>query len=215
MDEANKPKEPSMVDIQPFTFSPGQRKILLSLARQAVTSYLEAGEMVITPPTDAFLLLKAGAFVTLWRRPPTASHPIESQLHTQLELRGCIGHIEGDRHLYRVVSEMAVQAATRDFRFPEVRLSEMEEIVIEISILSPVQEVESLDQIEIGVHGLVIVVDSRRGLLLPSVPERYGWSPVEFAENLCRKVGLPLDAWSKRGALFRFTTECFSEADED
>jgi len=211
MDGPKNTKDLGILDIRLEQLSQEQESILLSLARLSILSFLDTGKLLITKPADPICHRKAGVFVTLWHHSSLYQPGFRDQLSFPGRLRGCIGHIEGDKPLYRIVSEMAVQAATADHRFVEVTNDEMKQIAIEISILSPLDEIASLDRIEIGIHGLIIVSNARRGLLLPDVATRYEWTPEEFAENLCRKIGLPIDSWRKGATLYRFETSSFSE----
>jgi AmmeMemoRadiSam system protein A len=213
MDSPNNIEDLGILDVRLEQLSLEQERILLSLARQSILTYLEIGKLVVTRPPNPIYRRKAGVFVTLWHHLSLHQTSDRDPFSFPPRLRGCIGHIEGDKALYRIVSEMAVQAATADHRFAQVTSDEMKQIAIEISILSPLEEIATLDQIEIGVHGLILVSNSRRGLLLPDVATRYDWSPEEFAENLCRKIGLPLDSWREGATLYRFETSSFSELD--
>jgi AmmeMemoRadiSam system protein A len=105
-----------------------------------------------------------------------------------------------------------VKSATRDPRFPPLTQPELDDLHIEISVLSAFQRVTDLDQIEIGNHGLVIESRRGRGLLLPVVPVSRGWDKTQFLEHLCRKAGLPVDAWKEGTELYAFTAEEFGEA---
>ncbi len=139
----------------------------------------------------------AGVFVTL-------------ELHR--ELRGCIGYVEPVLPLAEATREVAAKAALEDPRFDPVTSGELSEIEIEISVLSPLHEIHSPDEVTVGVHGLVLESGFRRGLLLPQVATDYGWDRFEFLSHTARKAGLPPDAWKRPGArLSTFTVERFSE----
>ncbi len=128
------------------------------------------------------------------------------------QLRGCIGYIESALPLAEVVAEVAVKSATEDPRFPPVSPGELDQVTIEISILSPLKRIASPSEIEIGVHGLLLEVGHRRGLLLPQVATEYGWGREEFLENTARKAGLPRDAWMHPSAeIFAFSAEIVKE----
>lgn len=175
---------------------PGDRAKLLAIARDAIAGSL--GHPTGAHGANADLVRPAAAFVTL---------------HTRGELRGCIGHVEADRPLADVVASCAVSAATADPRFPPVALAELDALDIEVSILGPFERVESLDQIEIGRHGLLVESGWRRGLLLPQVAPEWNWTAAEFVAHTCRKAGLPANAWPSGGAtLQRFTAEVFGES---
>lgn len=180
---------------------------LLRLARSAITFFLQEERHLEYETADPVLNQPAGAFVTLrTRQIPTAYREVAGA-----NLRGCIGHIYADRPLHQVVTEMAVKAAVADPRFPEVTLEELPRLTIEISVLSPLQEVTELAEVEIGVHGLMIEGFGRRGLLLPQVPITRNWGREEFLFNLHRKAGLPNSCWPNQAQLFSFTAQIFEE----
>jgi AmmeMemoRadiSam system protein B/AmmeMemoRadiSam system protein A len=181
---------------EPPALSPHQRQTLLALARSAIAGHLKTGRIPNEQPDDPALARRAGAFVTLKEKG---------------ELRGCIGHIRADMPLYRVVQEMAVSAATADPRFPPLRADELDQVEIEISVLSPLRRVTDPQQIEVGVHGLMIFKGSQQGLLLPQVPVEQGWDREEFLEGLCRKAGLPAGCWREGATLYSFTAVVFGE----
>ena len=89
----------------------------------------------------------------------------------------------------------------------------MADIDIEISVLSPPTEIQSIDDIEIGRHGLYITRGFYRGVLLPQVATDHGWDTVTFLEHTCMKAGLPLDAWKKDARIEIFSAEIFGEID--
>lgn len=176
-----------------------EKDVLLALARGSIAAALAGG----TPPEAALrsdaLDAECGAFVTLHRRG---------------ELRGCIGYVRAVKPLRQAVAEMAVQAALHDPRFPPVSARELPEIDIEISVLSPLEEVADVSQIEVGKHGLVIQEGARSGLLLPQVATEYGWDREAFLDHTCLKAGLPAGSWKRQGVVvLRFTAEIFGEKD--
>lgn len=180
--------------------TPEERHELLRLARESVTAAVEGG-----PPPAARLLTPAlaapgGAFVTL---------------HRNGKLRGCIGSVVARTPLWQTVVDMAEAAATRDPRFPPVTREELPEIDIEISRLTPPVAVRPEDVVP-GRHGLLIVRGSFRGLLLPQVARRYGWSREEFLAETCMKAALPPDAWQRPGTeIYAFEAEVFGESPDD
>jgi AmmeMemoRadiSam system protein A len=183
-----------------------QQKELLRLAREAIVVYLETGCIPYHETDDPALTQTAGAFVTLKKR-----HPTHTQMNS-FSLRGCIGYIRSDRPLYQVVQNMAIAAATADPRLPPVIVEELNKIQVEISVLSKLQQVIDLDQIQIGQHGLVMIHEKRRGVLLPQVPVERGWSRQDFLEHLCLKAGLPANYWTdERSIFYSFTTISFEE----
>lgn len=128
------------------------------------------------------------------------------------ELRGCIGLVRGIEPLSQAIGEMAIAAATHDPRFPPVKLAELGEIDIEISVLTPMSKVEDLTEIKIGRDGLMLQFRGHSGLLLPQVAVEWGWDVDEFLDNLCHKAGLPSASHLQPGAvLLKFSADIFSE----
>jgi AmmeMemoRadiSam system protein A len=178
------------------------RRELLAIARRAIVDAAQ-GKPSVTSASRARTDFDSlgdntpGVFVTL---------------HRGGELRGCVGQIEGAGALAEVIERCAVAAALEDPRFSPVTPSEVAELEIEISLLSPLEPVAPA-QIEIGRHGLVVQQGSRRGLLLPQVPVDRGWQWPRFVEETCVKAGLARDAWKDPATrTFAFTTEVFTEA---
>ena len=173
-----------------------QREELLALARTTIERHLETGQVPDYETKAPALACRSGAFVTLKRGE---------------ELRGCIGHTRADQPLYRAVQHLAVAAATEDPRFPPLTSEELEELTVEISVLSPSRRVTDVERIEVGTHGLMIYKDGRQGLLLPQVPVEQGWDREEFLEQLCQKAGLPEGCWEEGASLYAFTAVVFGE----
>jgi AmmeMemoRadiSam system protein A len=182
--------------------SQAEKKKSLQIARETLTQYLTTNTIpdytgkFHEDAEDAGLLQKVAAFVTLRRRDG--------------ELRGCIGRVEVSEPLYRTLQDCVISAATSDFRFPPVRASELDEILIEISALSPFRPIRSPDEIQVGRHGLLIRKDFRVGLLLPQVASDRSWSRDEFLRAICLKAGLPTGAW-RDADLYVFSAEVFEE----
>jgi AmmeMemoRadiSam system protein B/AmmeMemoRadiSam system protein A len=168
---------------------------LLSIARETINKYVRNKNTPEFTVESEVLQKKCGAFVTLKKHG---------------DLRGCIGLIVADKPLYLVVREMAIAAATQDHRFPPLSPSEIDDIEIEISVLTPMQEVNSIDEIKVGRDGLMIRRGYMSGLLLPQVPVEQGWDKKTFLEHICYKAGLPLNAW-KSSELWKFQAIVFSE----
>ncbi|MBU1107422.1 MAG: AmmeMemoRadiSam system protein A [Candidatus Riflebacteria bacterium] len=128
------------------------------------------------------------------------------------ELRGCIGLIRGVEPLSQAIGEMALAAATHDPRFPKVKPEELDDIDIEISVLTPMSKVVDISEIEIGRDGLLLQYHGHSGLLLPQVPVEWDWDVEEFLDNLCHKAGLPVGSHLQPGAvLLKFSADIFSE----
>jgi len=172
-----------------------QRRALLHIAREAVEA--AAKSMPYAPTSGDPVLQRPGAaFVTLRKRG---------------DLRGCIGSLEAREPLLQNVANMARAAAREDFRFGPVHLTEVRDLTIDISILSPPRRVEDVAEIEVGVHGLIVEQGGQRGLLLPQVPVEWGWDRDEFLDQTCAKAGLPPDAWRRDADIYAFTAEVFGE----
>jgi AmmeMemoRadiSam system protein A len=178
-------------------FTDEEKKILLQIARDSIKE--EFGKAVVNlnrefPDT---LKQKCGVFVTL---------TIDG------ELRGCIGYIIGDKPLYELVYEVAKKSAFEDPRFYPLSEEEVDHIEIEISVLSPPKRIESIDEIKIGEHGLIIQKGPFHGLLLPQVATKYNWTVKEFLEHTCLKAGLSKNEWKDPQTKIEiFSAEIFSE----
>jgi AmmeMemoRadiSam system protein A len=183
---------------EPPAVDTAEKDRLLTLARQSIAQYLEQGTVPEFSDPEPDLLRKSGAFVTLEQRG---------------ELRGCIGHILAKQPLYATVQQAAVSAATADPRFAPLTPEELEEISIEISVLSPLKRLTDMEEIEVGRHGLLVAAEGTSGLLLPQVATEEGWTRQEFLRAVCRKAGLPEDAWQRGAALYTFTAIVFSETE--
>jgi AmmeMemoRadiSam system protein A len=171
------------------------RAALITLARDALISAVLGGPPPEPPDGEVFRRI-SGAFVTLTIRG---------------ELRGCIGQVEPRELLGAVIVHCAAAAALEDPRFPPVSPIELPSLYIEVSLLTPAEEVVDLDCIEIGRHGLIISHNGCRGLLLPQVAIEYGWSREQFLVQACRKAGLARDAWQRGARIYCFEAEVFGE----
>lgn len=172
-----------------------ERAELLRHVREALVAFF-SGAMAPAVPSASVFERHAGIFVTL---------------RHQHDLRGCIGHVESDRPLGLLAGRTAIAAATADPRFPPLTLPELETITIEVSVLGPLEAVDSIDQIEIGRHGLVVEQGRSRGLLLPQVASEWQWDRETFLAHTCLKAGLSSDAWTRGATIYRFEAEVFSE----
>jgi len=174
-----------------------ERTSLMKLARETISSRLKRVEAPPYHPVSEKLTEPAGAFVTL---------------HKKGALRGCIGYVQAMKPLYESVQEMAVAAAFQDPRFPPLVESEIDDIDIEISVMSPVRQVSSTDKIEVGKHGIIIKRGFHQGLLLPQVATEQGWDRDTFLKHTCFKAGLDGDCWQKPDTeISIFSAEVFSE----
>ena len=181
---------------------------MVNLSRQAVQKYLESGETA-TPPKDTpkKLFVNCGAFVT-----------INTIKHGKSQLRGCIGYPYPTNPLVEAVIDAAINAATQDPRFYPLQTSELNDVVFEVSVLTPPEPVkvdnprDCVKKIKVGQDGLIVEKGFYKGLLLPQVPVEWGWSEEEFLCQCCLKAGLPPDSWLTKGTkLYKFTAIVFGE----
>ncbi|MBT3236708.1 MAG: AmmeMemoRadiSam system protein A [Bdellovibrionales bacterium] len=124
-------------------------------------------------------------------------------------LRGCIGEIFPSRSIAQVVIARAVDAAFGDYRFPNLTLDELNQIEIEISLLSPPWEISNYQEIEVGVHGIVLTKDSCSAVFLPQVAPEQGWDLATTLSQLALKAGLSADSWREGASFSVFTADVF------
>ena len=172
-----------------------EKETLHKIAKSAIESQCYKKPFPETAITSETLKEKRGAFVTL---------------HKQGNLRGCIGYIRAQKPLYQTIREMAIAAAFQDTRFDPVTEKELKEIDIEISVLTPLKKIDTVEEIEVGRHGIYIIKGIYSGLLLPQVATEYGWDRKTFLEHTCTKAGLPDDAWKEKGTtIYTFSADIF------
>jgi AmmeMemoRadiSam system protein A len=178
------------------------KKTLLKIARDTIESYAREQRRPDLPdPLPESLTGENGAFVTI---------------HKRGQLRGCIGNFVGQGPLASTVQSMALAAGWEDPRFPPLQEGELKDIDVEISVLSPLREVSSVDEIEVGKHGIYITRGMHRGVLLPQVATEQGWDRDTFLSQTCMKAGLRPDAWKKEDLKIEiFSAEVFGEKDSD
>lgn len=173
-----------------------QKAALLAAARASIAAHLRRGAADHDVPGD--LPGASGLFVTLKR---------------DGDLRGCLGLLQLDGTLAEEVARCARDAATRDPRFPPVSPEELSRLVLEISVLGPLEPIDpsAPGAVVIGRHGLVVEQGLHRGLLLPQVAVEWGWTWEEFLRRTSRKAGLPDDAWRTGAQVWRFEADVFGE----
>jgi AmmeMemoRadiSam system protein A len=175
-----------------------ERRALLGVARRALADALGGRPLALRMTETPALLAPRASFVTLIRRDTG-------------DLRGCRGEVLARRPLVESVARMAIAAATDDPRFPAVTSGELPLIRITINALTAPVPVRAEDVV-VGRHGLILEVGGGGGLLLPEVPVHHGWDRERFLAALCRKAGVPEDAWTRPDAeLSAFETEAWSE----
>lgn len=186
------------------SLSDAAKERLLQIARETLEYITQERDVPEFEAVEPELLEERGAFVTL---------------RHQGELRGCIGFPEAQKSLVETIIEATAAAATRDPRFEPVTEDELEDITIEISVLSPIEKVTDVNLIECGKHGLIVRQAKGRlvfsGLLLPQVASEHEWTREEFLSQTCLKAGLPSHTWQEGAEVFWFTAEVFGEKDED
>lgn len=182
--------------MRPLTLD--ERAALLRIARQALEEHLQGRGPDGLPEAPPSLQAPQAAFVTL---------------RSEGDLRGCVGSLEPTKPLPATVAHCAVSAALSDPRFPPVSPAELSQLTIEVSILSPLQPLEDVAQLILGVHGLCVKAGQQRGVLLPQVAAEQGWDRETFLDSACRKAHLAADAWRQGAELHIFTAEVFGEAE--
>lgn len=182
-------------------FSDDSRRELTGLARAAAKEVMAGRNVSYEPSSNPELQIKAGCFVTIKNKG---------------NLRGCIGCFTSDGPLWKTVRDMAVAAATRDYRFTSNPLNsnELSISAIEVSVLSPLRRVfRPLEEIKVGRDGIFIEANGRSGTLLPQVALEQGWSLEEFLGHCSRdKAGLGWDGWKGPSArVFVYSTSIIEE----
>ena len=178
--------------------------ILVKTARKAVTEFLSNDSRIkLEPEFEKKFSFNSGVFVTL-NKPDG--------------LRGCIGFPMPVKKLSRAIVDGAIAAATEDPRFPPVTTKELDDIMFEVTVLTPPMEIdvsdpiEYLSKIKVGRDGLIIRHSFSSGLLLPQVPVEYGWNVEEFLQHTCEKAGLARDTWkNESGKIEKFEGIIFKE----
>jgi len=175
---------------------------LFELARRAIKTYLETGQVITLNDPPAQLKKLSGAFVSMK----------EDGI-----LRGSIGYMQPVFPLHEAIIRSAISAAVNDKRFIPLKLSELNNVRLEINILSPLTlydgDREDLPTfVRVGEHGLYVKNGGVSGVLLPSVPVDYVWNSKTFLERTCNKAGFELDCWQKpEYEVYYFTTTMFRE----
>ena len=191
-----------------FRLTEDEGRFLVKLARRSISSIIITGEPIEDssnyPPK---LQEKCGVFVTL----NTVKNGME-------ELRGCIGYPEPIFPLVKATIDSAISAATRDPRFPPVSSQELNDIIIEVSVLTPPtlievkKPIDYVNEVQIGRDGLIVERGMLKGLLLPQVPVEWKWNLEEFLAQCCMKAGLAPDMWLVKGTrIYKFQAIIFKE----
>jgi len=191
-----------------FELSLEEGKFLVGFARKAVEKYLQNRRRLNVPSNVSEKLFQpCGVFVT-----------INALTGEEKELRGCIGYPYPTIPLVEAVVESAISSATQDPRFYPLSLNELDNVVFEVSVLTPPQLItakkasEYPTKIKVGKDGLIVERGMFKGLLLPQVPVEYKWDEEEFLCQCCIKAGLPPDNWLLDGTkIYKFQAIVFEE----
>jgi AmmeMemoRadiSam system protein B/AmmeMemoRadiSam system protein A len=181
-----------------FSLTEQEKSSLLAIARKTMESYVEYGKI---PPVDEKTLTERirqpfGAFVTLKK---------------DGQLRGCIGRFEASGPLCEVVQQMAVASSTQDSRFLPVTEEEFDDIDIEISVLTPLKRIYSIDEFQLGKHGIYMKKGFASGTFLPQVAHETGWTTEEFLGHCAKdKAHIGWDGW-KDAELYIYEAYVFDE----
>lgn len=181
-----------------ISFSLIEQETLLAIASEAISKTLhrhDASTISEAGITDS-LMIPCGAFVTLYKNG---------------KLRGCVGRFGTSQPLYEVIVEMAYAAAFNDSRFVPVTEEEIDELKIEISVITPLKKIESIDELVLGKHGIYIVKGTNSGTFLPQVATETQWTKEEFLGHCARdKAGLSWNGW-KNADLYTYEALIFKE----
>ena len=192
-----------------FQLTQDEGEFLVKLARKAVGKYLTTGKISKMPKNvSPKLKERCGVFVTI--------NSVEQC--GERELRGCIGLPYPTNMLAEAVIESAISSATQDPRFYPMKAEELDQVVLEVSVLTPLEPVEVKNpreycsKIKVGRDGLVIERSYCKGLLLPQVPVEWKWDEETFLCQCCVKAGLPPDSWLlKDTKIYKFQAIIFEE----
>ena len=191
---------PDPSDEPPFRLTDHDKAQLLKIARSTLEDYIrernihKVDERMLTEN----LMTKAGAFVTL---------------RLNGSLRGCVGSFGEDQPLYLTVQSMAIAAASQDYRFTPVSKSEIPDLKIEISVLTPRKKISSIDEIKMGRDGIYLKKGNRSGTFLPQVAEETNWTREEFLGHCARdKAFIGWDGW-KDADIYIYQALVFDESE--
>ena len=186
-----------------FELSDDDGQILVKMARNAVTEYLQNNTRINNKEFNSRFNIDSGIFVTITK---------------ENSLRGCIGYPLPIKKLSNAVIDSAIAAATEDPRFPAINPNELDNLIFEVTVLTPPIEIkvekheDYLSAIKIGRDGLIVENKQSSGLLLPQVPKEYGWDIEEFLTHTSEKAGLEKNAWKDQDTkVSRFEGIIFKE----
>lgn len=173
-----------------------EKRQLLETAREAIVSFITTGSVQKREVAAENLQSHQGCFVSI---------------KMNGKLRGCIGNFISDKPLIQLVQEMAVAAATKDPRFYPMKKQDLTDFTVEISVLSPLQKITDIEEIEVGTHGIYLERNFHRGVLLPQVATEYGWDRDTFLQQTALKAGMGRDDWKENTDIYIFSAQVFGE----
>jgi len=173
-----------------------EKRLLLGTAREAIVSFITTGSVQNREVAAENLQSRQGCFVSI---------------KMNGKLRGCIGNFISDKPLIQLVQEMAVAAATKDPRFYPMKKQDLADFTVEISVLSPLQKIADIEEIEVGTHGIYLERNFHRGVLLPQVATEYGWDRDAFLQQTALKAGMGRDDWKENTDIYIFSAQVFGE----
>lgn len=174
-----------------------EQKILLGIARTAIESHVCNNKVCVIPREERRLNYKNGCFVTIKQ---------------DGALRGCIGNFQSELPLFKEVAEMAVASASNDPRFYPLSIRDLDDITLQISVLSSLEKISDITEIEVGKHGIYLEKNHYRGVLLPQVATENNWDRNKFLDQTCIKAGLSTRAWQDPDTdIYIFSAQVFSE----
>ena len=186
-----------------FELSDDDGQVLVKMARTAVTEYLQNNTKINNKEFNSRFNIDSGIFVTITK---------------ENSLRGCIGYPLPIKKLSNAVIDSAIAAATEDPRFPAINPNELDNLIFEVTVLTPPIEIkvekheDYLSIIKVGRDGLIVENKQCSGLLLPQVPKEYGWDIEEFLAHTSEKAGLEKNAWKDQDTkVSRFEGIIFKE----
>ncbi len=177
-------------------FSSEEKSQLLSVARNAILEYLSQGKKIYPETDNPNFSQKRGIFVTL---------------HQRHDLRGCIGYPLPEKPVIEAVVDNAISSAVHDPRFKPLKLEELSQIHIEVSVLTLPIEVKRVEDVVVGRDGIIISKGFHRGLLLPQVPVEQHWDREQYISYGCLKAGLDEGEWKRGVKIQTFQAEVFTE----
>jgi uncharacterized protein (TIGR00296 family) len=181
-------------------------ELAVKLARKAIEDNIKNGIKIKPESLPPIFKEKRGVFVTLNKKKGGK------------ELRGCIGRPYPIMQLGEAIIESAINAALEDPRFSPVNPEEIDDLIIEVTVLTVPERIKAKPadlpgKIVIGRDGLIVATPMSQGLLLPQVAVEHGFDSMEFLSQTCMKAGLMPDAWLNGADVYSFAGQVFEEVE--